>query len=191
MRLFLIALLLCSALHSQDFHVRRVGKAAGGGACTVQKDSVTAAESDIAYIGADTAETYTAGQFTAGSTYTICAVTLRIRKVGTPTFTLNAYIYTNNAGNPGTLVGTGSDNFSISSLSTSDGPAAFTGLSASLTSGTVYWIVVKATSAPNDFTNYGYVSGANGSNTFKHSSNGTSWTNGAASIAIRFISYSQ
>lgn len=189
---WLICLLLAvGELSSDTIVVKRAFPPAGGGACTVQKDQVSGAESDINALAADSGTTYVGGQFTAGSSYTLCAVTLRLRKVGTPTFTLNAKIYTNNAGSPGTLVGTGSNNFSISSLTTSDGDASFTGLSASLTSGTVYWIVIQSTGSPNDFSNYGIVSGAFGATTFRQSANGTTWSNGAGSIAIRFTSYSQ
>lgn len=184
-------LLFVSQATSGIFWFQPALSAGGGGGCTVQKDQVAGAESDINALAADSGTTYVGGQFTAGSSYTLCAVTLRLRKVGTPTFTLNAKIYTNNAGSPGTLVGTGSNNFSISSLTTSDGDAAFTGLSASLTSGTVYWIVIQSTGSPNDFSDYGIVSGAFGSTTFRQSANGTTWSNGAGSIAIRFTSYSQ
>lgn len=157
--------------------------------CATTTDSNTAATSGSEFIGANAGSTWRGYSFVAGSSYTVCKVVLRMAKVGSPTFTANTYIYTDNAGVPGTLIGTGSGNFSVSTLTTSEGDATFTGISAAVTSGTTYWIVTKATGAPNDFTNYVNEFVSVGSTTGQSSADGITWSAASPGVQVKFTNY--
>ena len=97
----------------------------------------------------DATHKWVAGAFVAGGygstwtgTKTFCKIVVYLEKTGTPTGTLTAGIYTDNAGVPGTLVGTASTNVVNYSDVGTDTQVTFTGLSASLTAGTTYHVVV-------------------------------------------------
>ncbi len=117
---------------------------AGGGACGgTTKDSQTGVTNNFAD---NQSYAWGAYNFTAGSSYTLCKLTLRLAKVGTPAGNVLAAIYTNSGSNlPGTQVGTASDAVAATTLATSEGNIDLSNLSASVTSATVYWIVVKTT----------------------------------------------
>ena len=135
---------------------------------------------------------YVGQQFTADGTYTACKVDVNLQKVGTPSVNLDVSIYTDNAGVPGTLIGTASDVIASSTISTSPTTYTFVNMSASLTSGTLYWIVLHA-SAGVDNSNYIIFVGTGGSspNTSPYASiNGTSWsTLGSSGDALIFTLY--
>ncbi len=118
--------------------------AAGGGSCSTTRDTLSGTIGDARVVGQYFDKR--AVQFTAGGTYTICKAVLKLAKVGSPTgYNLSVQIYTDSAGSPGTQVGTGSGNLDAGTLTTSPtfSDAEFTGMSASLTSGTTYWLVVS------------------------------------------------
>lgn len=186
----LLALLLLARMVYPDVIVVKRAKAAGGAACSTQKDTVGGTTNDFDVVGADTDYTYVGWQFTAGSNYTLCMTRLRLKKTGSPTFTVKAYIYTNSAGAPGTQVGTESAAFSVSTLTTTEADADFTGMSAALTSGTVYWIVLVATGAPNDFTNFLSVAQISGSHNTKMSATGSGWTDQNTFVDLKFTTFS-
>lgn len=140
-------------------------------------DSITGTTNSNSGLGASAGNTYQGQLFTAAASKTVRMVVARMDKTGSPTFTLNGYIYNQSAGAPGSLVGTGSSNFSASGLGTTEGDALFVGLSASITSGTGYALVFKCTSSPNDFTNYvRWYQKSGTTNTWGNSTNGTTWT---------------
>lgn len=92
-----------------------------------------------------------AQQFTAGASYTNCAADVWLAKVASPTGNLSVGIWSNNATGPvpNTLISE-SGTVAASTLTTFTTSAAipvvnFTGLSAALTSGTVYWVAVHQT----------------------------------------------
>ena len=156
-------------------------------ACTTVADSFTGAfTGDYANEGRYAA--YYAFKFTAASTYTACSISLGARKSGAPAQTFWAGIYTDSSGNPGTLVGTHSTSIGAAAFGTSLGAVNFPGVSASISSGTAYWIVVRASAT--DVSNYIIV--ANLGYTLpgtRYSDNGTSWTDDASDYAVYFQIY--
>lgn len=120
----------------------------GGGACNTSKDSQggtinnNAPNDTYLWIG---------WNFVAGSTYTLCKIDVRVTKNGTPPAgNATVAIYTNNSGEPGTQVGTGSDGVDVSTIGTdTDFNHTFSNLSASLTNGTTYWVVLKTPGPPS------------------------------------------
>ena len=157
--------------------------------CTTSTDSATGTTNGFDGLSSNAARTYTGGKFTAGSSYTLCKLVLRVDKTGTPNYTLNAYIYTDNSGVPGTLVGTGSGNIATTGIGTSEADVTFASMSAALTSGTVYWIVVKATGSPNDFTNYARLYNKSGSTTTQRSPDAVTWTSDSTFVQVKFTAY--
>jgi len=166
--------------------------AGGGGGCAgTTKDSQTGATNNLAD---NDAYKWIAGNFTAGSTYTLCKLTMRMSKTGTPAGTITAAIYSDAAGNvPGSQVGTASDAVTATTLATGEGNVDFVNLSASLTSGTVYHIVLKCSSngdASNKVNAY-YSFDGDATHEINLSDNsGSSWDNWTDSNQIKFTSYS-
>ena len=113
----------------------------GGGGCATVHDAHATTPSGGEHMG----YWAWAHQFTAGATYTACAADIWTAKVGSPTNVLYAEIWSDSAGAVGSLISQ-SASVAGSSLITYTTAAAipavhFTGLSASLVSGTAYWIV--------------------------------------------------
>jgi hypothetical protein len=113
-----------------------------------------------------------ATKFTASASYTVCAVSLPLFSYVTvhPTnyyHSLKVGIWSHNAGSdePNALVGTASDSVPASTVPScslnalascwnSTANVTFSNMSASLTSGTTYWIVLEASPSPLAATNY-------------------------------------
>lgn len=155
---------------------------AGGGCSTLSFDRSGAPyDGDTGY---SAFYTYVASKFTSGATFTACKGELRLLKQNTPTGTLQLKIYTDNSGNPGTLVGSGSSTINMADVS-SDAYYTFASLSASLTSSTVYWAVMQASAAPNDIKWIGQT----GSDNLRGSTDGSSWDN-IGNLTTNFKLYS-
>jgi len=94
-------------------------------------------------------------QFTASDTYTACSATALLAKVGTGgSGTLTVCIYSNNStptpDEPDELIGTCSDGVAASGITPGD--VSFSGISASLEDGVLYWFVLKIDNT--DYDNY-------------------------------------
>jgi hypothetical protein len=86
-------------------------------------------------------------QFTAGSSFTVCAVDLVLRALGSPTFTVRADLWSDNGADlPLALLGS-SSTLDASTLGATFTTNNFTGLSVALTSGTKYWVVCHASAS--------------------------------------------
>lgn len=161
-------------------------------ACTTARDSVTGNPTGTQpSLGLNSGDVYDAFNFVAGSTYTLCKITMQMGNQGSPTFTMTASIYTDNAGSPGTLIGTASSSVNASSLSNSFASINFVSLSASLVSGTTYWVVFKQTGSANDSANcvrWGALTGSTFAS--KTSSNGTSWVSVNTTINSLYATFS-
>jgi hypothetical protein len=88
-------------------------------------------------------------RFSAATTGSKCKVEVTIRRSGAATGTLTAYIFPHDSGGnipsaAGPLA-TSSNTIDCSTLSTSYGPSTFN-ITASLTSGTFYWVVLRKSS---------------------------------------------
>lgn len=121
----------------------------GGGGCSTLAETVNSGTTVSAVNSAtDSASQYIASPFTAAGTETICSATLIGYEVGTTwSFTHQIAIYTDDtsgspAHRPGTLVGTASATRSRQGSPLTENNIVFTGMSANLTAGTIYWAVV-------------------------------------------------
>lgn len=120
---------------------------------------------------------YIGTHFVAGTTYTVCSAVVRGGKAGTGgSMNISAEIWSDSSGLPGTIVGTASATILGSSFPSSEADVTFTGMSASITSGTTYWLVCHA-DATSDNTNYPlwYYVGFDATGD-EVSANGTSWS---------------
>jgi hypothetical protein len=85
--------------------------------------------------------------FTASATGTAGFCDVRIKRLGSPTGTITAQVWTYNSGSQqaGSAVGTPSSGISAASISTSYSLVRFTGMSASITLGTSYCLTLTST----------------------------------------------
>jgi hypothetical protein len=169
------------------------GNSAGSGepSCDTEVQSCTTAVNATDSIIGSTYR-WKAAKFAAGDSVTVCSTSLRLKKVGSPTFNLTAYIYGSTGTEPdeSNIIG-GSDSVSASSLSTSYAYISFTGMSAAITNTTEYWIVLVA-SAVGDASNYVHIridTGCDFEDGVKYSSNGTSWTNSSSDRGFNYYLY--
>jgi len=163
-----------------------IGGGVTGGACTTLSDSVTTgtvAES----VWSSSGKVWNAGTFTAGSSYTLCKLSISAAKVGSPTMSVTAFIYNDSSNAPGSQVGTGSGSVAVSTFPASQGDVFFTGMNVSIVNGTKYWIAIQST-AQDGVNNASWFVGA-GSDFFDASANGTTWTNEDSNIKARFATY--
>ncbi len=190
MMVSLLGLILCVSLALSQNQVARmnVGVVGGGVAaavpCTnardayVQSGTVTAVfiNASFKYVG----YSFTAGGYggTWSGTKTACSVTVNLLRIGSPTGTLSACIYSGNT-NPTTLIGTCSTNtVNYSDVGTGITSISFTGLSATLTAETIYWVVIIGSA--NGSSGNTIASGLSGYNEgsphiTKSSNDGTTW----------------
>jgi hypothetical protein len=142
-----------------------VGASSTPAGCTTGAESCAASTTSSYGCLQSSAQVYLASKFVAEATETVCSAVLRMKRSTDtdPTHSYNVYIYSNSCttcdrsdDNVGSVVGTGSTN-SITyaaNLTTTEADVTFTGISASITSGEVYWVVLKGTGTV-DSTNYG------------------------------------
>lgn len=163
--------------------------ATGGGAvsdCTAVPQSEESTFSSYIAVGNGTVN-YVSSMFVATSNFTLCAADIYVTKVGSPTGSANFAIYTDNAGNPGTIVGNWSDNTDVSTFA-----AAYKkilGTSAPLTNGTPYHLVVRYTGG--DASNYARVgqSSTGVTNSIKLSADAITWTFSSATRTFMYKLY--
>lgn len=181
---------LCFAGALQEKHRGVIQKKNAVVGCTTEQDGDDdTGAANWRSINYDTND-WIGAHFTAGASYTACAIKLRLKKYGSPTFKIRAAIYTNNTESPcnvvncpGTIVGTASEEFDVSVLTTSEALYTLTGMSAALTNTTVYWLVLYyssgATNYYNDYIQLASKSG--GINDITHyGTDGLAWTAGDA-----------
>lgn len=164
-------------------------------ACSTLRDTQTGTISNDVDPGRTAAWTYASTSFVPTASYTICKVVLNLRKTGSPTYHLKAGIYSNTGSfvndYPNALIGTASDDFLVSVLTTSNADYDFVNMSASVTSGTEYHLVVWATDSPSDNTNYARANyAALAGKKVAISSDGSSWSNYAVNMQLLFKMYS-
>lgn len=152
-----------------------------GGACdTLSTDTNTLTGLTDINVALSAGTDYAATYVDSTSAETICAVSLYLKKVGTPTFDLTAEIWSYNGGanTPGTFI-SASSAIASSTFTTSYVYYKFTGLSWSKSASTRYAIVIRRTSGATDGSNYvqwdsGNV-GDQGHDTVWNSSDGSTW----------------
>jgi len=169
--------------------------AVASASCDTEKDTETGTESNTFIAFRYTTTDWVATKFTAGSTYTVCKIGMYMLRTETPaSFNITACIYSDDGGvgdaaDPDSLVGTCSDTVAESTIGTSTGEIAHTNVSADLTSGTSYWVVVYSDAVDSD--NYARVSLTNTGavELFKKSGDGSSWTTEKNYNTLRYKLY--
>lgn len=138
---------------------------------------------------------YNSIKFTVAENITVTKASVLIYREGSPVSSLSVKIYTDNAGQPGTLVGTGSESIAASSISTAAtrGDAVFVDfagtLSAALTAGTYHLVVVADQYVGSGALKWVYTFDAGNGVTYE-SGNGTAWNNYNNNMALNFKLYS-
>jgi hypothetical protein len=163
------------------------GGGGGGGGCTTTADLFTGGTVGTVDCGG---LKYIATTFVAASSYTVCKATIRMKTAsGTgSSYNMQAAIYSNNGGTtfPNALVGTASGNINANTVNATEADITFTGMSASITSGTTYWLVIISASEFNGTAAaWAYASSA-GTHAISSSSNGTAWSEVSAFEHCKF-----
>jgi hypothetical protein len=143
--LAILALILLTAEYQsaiqivKPFHAFPIAASGGGGSCTTARDLNTAATTGN--WGMDGVKQF--GQkFTNAVSATMCRALLQLGKTGAPAGNIYCDIYSSSAGAVGSLISSSSA-VVATSLTTAETSIEFTGLSAALTSGTVYFVVLR------------------------------------------------
>jgi hypothetical protein len=119
------------------------------------KDNRTGSPTGTSTPGVTQTDLHFAYKFTASSSYAVSKIELPLYKNNSPTFTVDAAIFSHDSGedDPSSLVGSWSGTVNAADLPAAGGTyVAFTGTSADLISGTVYWIVIRCSGY--DASNY-------------------------------------
>lgn len=133
-------------------------------------------------LGVGSTTAWVGASFIPASSYTVTRVDVPLKiRAGAPlTSPVSAYIYSNNAGVPGTSIGAALS--TIQPLLTSAYTYyAFNFTGVALTSGTTYWLVLQTTPDTVNNVAWGDHSGATG-NLVKQGSDGITWANGNTSV---------
>ncbi len=158
----------------------------GGGACNTLADNVTTTVTSSLALGNGAGYNYWAIRFIPASSYTACGLTLKLTASGSPTQTLNAAVFTDWGTNmPNAVIGSWSDNFAASTLTSTATDILFSGLNAPLTAGQTNWIVIKTSAI--DGANYVFVKAASWTGEIRKSSgNGSTWDADPNSYGVYF-----
>ena len=166
----------------------------GGGGCATARDTDTGTTNGNQTWASSSPNLYVATRFVAAATTTICRIDMAIYKLGTPTMNLFAFIYTHDAGNdsPNVLVGSESSALSATTLGTTDPGTfpSFTGLSASITASTVYWVCMRAASVGDASNNIIWSYGGSADSRFCTDSDGAGVWGGAGTRHLKFNLFS-
>ena len=157
--IFIVTLILVACIATSSFAWSLVGTLgappAGGGCAGTVVDSQTAARTGGSLLFRFTNSDWWSTQFQASESYTACKVGIWLSKPAgtTPPMNMTAYIYDDNAGMPGSLVGTACETLAASTVpETTAAEIVFTGCSANLTAGNYYHVVIFGSAV--DSTNY-------------------------------------
>lgn len=112
-----------------------------GGACSTTRETKTGATTGSATW--DGSFPQWASKFSASATYTACKAVLRLSQSG-GTDTMRVGVFADSAGEPGAQVGSWSDSINVTTATGSEGDVTFSNMSASLTSGNTYWLVLES-----------------------------------------------
>lgn len=183
---FLFALACASTAQALLWIVPSRFSAAG---CSTQRDAGTDSTSGQAAIGNWSGEKYIALSFTATATYTCCRIDVPLTRVGAPVADIRVAIYSDSSAYPSTLLST-SNAVNASTISTTTTEVSFEGLSASISSGVTYWVVVYTATAEgySDYIKWDYAYA--GSAPSRSSGDGSSWGGYASSTLAKFKSFS-
>lgn len=194
MRHIILTLIACIGCVSAQDAFLMSGKAsfplpAAGGSCNTAQDSFNGAKT--AFINLVSGRKFGASRYVPGTSFTCCKVTIYMEREGTASGDLSVGIYSDNAGEPGSVITGFSSTVAASGVSTDTGtPIEFSGLSAALTSGITYWIVVQTTSS-GTAGNSIVIDRENAASQQNYGSNdGATWSSLGTTTRIKCIIYS-
>lgn len=129
-------------------------------ASNVKKDTTVSITEGTTAVGDNVSEdAHKASKWTAGSTYDLRRVAVRLSRTGSPAFTLTAKIWSDVTDAPGVVLYTSSTTVASASLERQQGEANFEfAAGTTITSGTVYWLEmhVSAMGDASNFVNWFY-----------------------------------
>lgn len=153
-----------------------LNKSSGEASCTtLQLDYSGGGTSDSRTTANSSSFIYLASAFGTTGGFTCCAASAWLERIGSPSGTLTAEIWSDAAGSPSAIVGSSSNTVNISSVPTSQTETSFTGISAALSASTSYWLVLRSSFTPSGTDGY-YLYRRDVSATIKKSSSGSSWS---------------
>jgi hypothetical protein len=171
-------LLYDAVIQGASFSTGGTNAGGGSGGCTQEKENTigltTAAEFNLGY---SAGETSIAFSFWASNTYSMCSCAVSGYSVGSPAAGIRMVVCNDASGTIGATNGTPSDEFNTSLLSSSEAPFLLTGLTASITNNTRYWMVFyRSSGAWTSYVNYMKVTYAGGSDSdLRALYDGSSW----------------
>lgn len=175
-----------------ELAIQKAASGGGGGGCATPRDVVNGTSTSLTTTGN---YPWLAVKFNAGASTTICRAVLRLSKEGTPVGNLSVAIYSHNGGTnfPNASIDD-SSTVAASTLAASESDFDFaTGLSAAVTSGTDYWVVLKDSSG-GGFSGNGaqwhYQGTASGRRTALSSDSGANWSEVSPDNPYKFQLYS-
>ena len=122
-------------------------------ACTGTGDSCTGDDDGSYGVGNDSTTKWTGSQFIADATATLCSLTLQMSENGTYAGEVTACIFSDDgAAKPSTSLGCATSKPGAADIPASVGDVTFTGLSAAVTLGTTYHVVIWSSTV--DASNY-------------------------------------
>jgi len=114
-----------------------------GAACNTQKDASSTPSDGFDGVSLGTVgRLWTAHYFLSASSYTMCKFDIQLRKVGSPTGNITPHIFGTTSNLPATNLGTGTV-LDRSTIGGTYSTITFSGFSVSITTGTVYWLVLQ------------------------------------------------
>lgn len=115
-------------------------------ACTTPTDAFVVPQDSSTQVGATSASLNVASKFTAANSYSLCKVICYLSQTGTAPFTVVASIFSHNSGTdePASLLGAASSSVTASTIPTTETAVTFSNMSATIVSGTIYWVVLTA-----------------------------------------------
>lgn len=176
--------------------VGRTGTVATGGASCDTNQQGELGASDGTYQTFNSVS-YHATQFQASNTYTVCSVDVYLQASGSPTMNVTASIWRDDGlggtlDNPLTQIGDASTPVSMSGLAASETKVTFTGISATVTNGTLYWLVLHAdATSGSDYILWHYDSSGAVEDIERDADGAGDWTGTSSFNTQRYSIYSQ
>jgi hypothetical protein len=158
---------------------------------TLKDSQIT--QNDYWTLGSASTSVYLEGSFTASESYSLTQIELNLFKIGSPTFDITYYLYSDSSEAAGSLLATGSATLSVSTVTEAAWAYySFSISSYNLVSGTKYHHVLKS-STYQDYSNC-IILGVNSAVTnqeVSRSANGTTWTVLDPSAQVNFKNYTE
>jgi len=161
---------------------------AAGGPSYVAKESQTGASAGTYTVGNSTANAWRGTKFTAASSYNLNRVDVYVSRSATSalTYTIEIWSHDAMADLPNTMIGTASASVANADFPDAEDVRTFYP-SATIVSGTVYYIVMKSSGVASDYARWHYatVSGQ----VVTYSAGTSSWSSTSTARTLKYILY--